>query len=160
MAAVTQTADDVAQLLQRYADRGVFRSFSAVNVRGGKRKFCFEYPPNRHIELLVDPKNGSLALPRLLPNAPADSQIYRDLKSFVVSRQQPQIPEHRRIDPKRATAKCTNRKGSVAITVSATNGDLEYACRCAVKLVSEIFLGFLNGPYAEYMFANFDQSEE
>ncbi len=160
MAAVTQTADDVEQSLQRYADRGVFRSFSAVNARGGKRKFCFEYPPNRHIELLFDPENGSLALRRLLPNAAPDSQIYRDLKTFVQSRQKPEIPEHRRIDPERASAKCSNRKGYVTITVSPTNGDIEYACRSAVKLVSEVFLGFLNGPYAEYMFANFEQSEE
>lgn len=160
MAGVVKAADHVERELRRYADRGVFRSFSADAGRAGKRNFSFEYQPNRRIDLVFDPNSGALSFPRLLPNMPAGSTIYKDLKAFLASRHGSEIPEHRRIDPERATANCRNRQGFVTITVTPTNGAIDYACRSAVKLVSEIFLGFLNGPYAEYMFANFDQSEE
>ncbi len=160
MIAAQRTADDVERSLRRYADRGVFRSFSAAAARGGKRKFSFEYVSSRRIEMLFDPRTGSLTLPRLLPDAPADSPIYRDLKAFVRSRTLPEVPEHRRIDPARAEVKCSNRKGYVTLKVVPADGDVAYACRATVKLIGEVFLGFLNGPYAEYMFANFDRPEE
>ncbi len=160
MAAAERTSDDVERSLRCYADRGVFRSFSAADVRGGKRKFSFEYLSERRIDLVFDPQTGSLTFPRLLPNVPVDSRIYRDLKAFVRSRTLPDFPEHRRIHPARAAVKCANRKGCVTLKIVPVSGDVEYACRSAVKLIGEVFLGFLNGPYAEYMFANFDRSEE
>ena len=160
MRGAERTADDVERSLRRYADRGVFRSFSTGGARGGKRKFSFDYLSPRRIELVFDPRTGSLTLPRLLPNAPADSPIYRDLKAFVRSRTLPEVPDHRRIHPARAALRCSNRKGWVTLKVVPADGDVAYACRAAVKLIGEVFLGFLNGPYAEYMFANFDRAEE
>ena len=160
MVGAQPTVDDVERSLRRYADRGVFRSFSTAGARGGKRKFSFAYVSARRIELVFDPRTGSLTFPRLLPNAPADSRIYRDLKAFIRSRTLPEVPDHRRIHPARATVKCSNRKGYVTLKVVPTDGDVAYACRSAVKLIGEVFLGFLSGPYAEYMVANFDRPEE
>ena len=111
-------------------------------------------------ELVYDAKRRPLTFPGLLPNLPARSAMYREFRAFLQSRSDESLPAHRRIDPDRAVATCTNRKGSVSITVECLGGDLSYATKKAVSLVNETFLGFLRGPYHEYTAANFDEPEE
>jgi len=152
--------DSVEQELRRYADRGVFRSFDAKQGRAGKRRFTIAWLGPRSQELLFDAKRSTLTFPGLLPNLPAQSGMYRELRVFLKSRASDELPDHRRIDPDRAVANCTNRKGSVSLTVASIDGDLSYATRKTLSLVNEIFLGFLRGPYHEYMAANFDEPEE
>ena len=48
----------------------------------------------------------------------------------------------------------------MSIEVRCLDGDVEYAAGKAVKLVNEIFLNFLAGPYDGYMIEHFGAPEE
>ncbi len=152
--------DAVEKELRRYADRGVFRSFDAKDERAGKRRFTMAWLGPRSQELVYDAKRRTLTFPALLPNLPARSSMYREFREFLQSRSDETLPAHRRIDPDRSNAVCTNRKGSVSVAVECLDGDLSYSTKKAISLVNEIFLGFLRGPYHEYTAANFDEPEE
>ena len=155
-----QPARQVERLLRRYADRGVFRSFHVSETRGGKLSCKFEWLTERPLTAVYDPKTDALEFRNLLPDVPAASPMYAELKAFARERADSRLPDHRRIDPKRAAVKCTNRKGAVSIVISFKKGEREYGVARAVKLVNEIFLGFLKGPYFDYMVANFGEPAE
>src|SRR5262245_9960800 len=95
--------DVVRAALQAYADRGVFRGFS--EIKNGH--FQFVWLLHHQMELSVDTAKGALRFKQLLPNVPAKSEIYAELKSFIQERHGGELPEHRRIDRKRAEASCT-----------------------------------------------------
>ncbi len=156
----TEAAGRVEALLRERARRGVFRSFAASQGRGGRRVFTFVWLKERPLRLRFDPARGVLEFRHLLPEVPARSALYRDLRAFLKQRQSPRLPAHRRVDPKRATVRCRNRSGSVSVSLETLDGDLDYLTTKALKLVNEIFLGFLKGPYYEYMAAHFDEPEE
>ena len=153
-------AETVEALLRKRADRGVFRSFSAATIRGGKRRFTFTWLNERPLQLFFDPDGGVLTFRDLLPNAPATSALYRDLKAYLKQRASADLPAHRRIEPERTSVRCRNRLGSVSVSLHIHDGDVDYAVTKALKLVNEIFLSFLKGPYYEYMTANFNEPEE
>ena len=96
----------------------------------------------------------------LLPGIPYPSEMDRALRSYVASRSNPNLPEHRRLDPAKADVRCRNQAGSVSIEVRCLDGDFEYAATKAVKLVNEVFLDFLAGPYDGYMIEHFGAPEE
>ena len=150
----------VERLLRKRADRGVFRSFSAEDVRGGKRRFLIVWLHESPLTLTFDPKTATLEFRDLLPNVPARGAMDRELRRFLSSRTDEALPAHRRIDPRKAEVSCRNRKGAVSVALRSLDGDLDYATGKALKLVNEIFLGFLRGPYFEYMAANFHEPEE
>ena len=156
----SQPARQVERLLRRYADRGVFRSFHVSETRGGKLGCKFKWLTERPVTAVYDPETDALEFRNLLPDVPAASPMYSALKAFIRGRADPQLPDHRRIETGRATVKCSNRKGNVSIVVSFKKGGREYGVTRAVKLVNEIFLSFLRGPYFDYMVANFGEPAE
>ena len=160
MAARPDPANAVEALLRARANRGVFRSFAATPARGGRRRFTFVWLNERPLQLLFDPKSGVFEFRDLMPNCPAKSSLYRHLRRFVRDRMSEDLPVHRRIDADRLTPTCRNRAGSVSVLLRTVDGDLEYAVSRGLKLVNEIFLGFLRGPYFEYMAANFNEPED
>src|SRR5262249_56413521 len=95
----------VRESLQTYADRGVFRGFS--EVKNGH--FQFVWVINHRMELSVDTAKHELRFKRLLPNVPSKSGLYSELKSFIERRHDKELPEHRRIDRRRAEVSCGNR---------------------------------------------------
>lgn len=151
---------EVERLLRRYADRGVFQSFHVSQTRGGKLACRFEWLTGRPLTVVHDPEADALEFRNLLPEIPAASAMYAELKAFVRERADSRLPRHRRIDPERAAVKCSNRKGNVSITISFQEGEREYGVTRAVKLVNEIFLSFLKGPYFDYMVENFGEPAE
>ena len=155
-----QPTRQVERLLRRYADRGVFRSFHVSETRGGKLSCKFEWLTERPLTAVYDPQADTLEFRNLLPDVPAASPMYAELKAFARERADSGLPDHRRIDAERAAVKCSNRKGAVSIVISFKKGDREYGVTRAVKLVNEIFLGFLKGPYFDYMVANFGEPAE
>ncbi len=150
----------VEKLLRRYADRGVFRSFHVSETRGGKLSCKFEWLTERPLTAVYDPKTDALEFRNLLPDVPAASPMYAELKAFARERADSRLPDHRRIDAERAAVKCSNRKGAVASVITCKKGDREYGVTRAVKLVNEIFCGFLKGPYFDYMVENFGEPAE
>lgn len=147
--------NEVREALQVYADRGVFRGFS--ENRPGH--FSFTWVVNHRMELVVEPGNRTLRFRRLLPGIPAKSQLYEDLKDFLKGRHSDELPEHRRIDPKRAEVACANRGGTVSVALKLKKNDYAYGVNRIVNLVHELFV-HLRESHPEYLVENFDVPQE
>jgi len=141
----------VTAVLEGYAEKAVFRGFSANVKRGGKAAYRMVWHYDRPFELLLDVPNKTLRFPALLPGVPARSTMYRELQAFVKERQSSEVPEHRRVNPARARLALANQKGAVSVTLAVKDADFDYATRKIIQIVHEIFLIFLvDGPYYEY----------
>ena len=145
----------VREVLQGYADRGVFRGFSEVK-RG---QFRFVWMLHRQMELVVDAAKQVLRFKGLLPGMASDSPQYAELKQFLRERQDPDLPEHRRIDPKRAEVSCVNRSGTVSISLKVKKNDYAYGVNRIVNLVHELFV-YLRNAHPDYLVENFDVPQE
>jgi hypothetical protein len=145
----------VRESLQAYADRGVFRGFS--EIKSGHFKFV--WVANHQMELSVDMAKGALKFKQLLPGVPASSPMYAELKSFIEQRHDRALPEHRRIDRRRAEVSCANRGGFVSISLKVKNNQYAYGVNRIVNLVHELFL-HLRDAYPEYLMENFDVPQE
>lgn len=142
----------VTKILEGYAEKAVFRGFSAHPGAEGQAAYRMVWHQDRRFELLLDMGQKTLVFPDVLPGVPARSAMYRELQAFLKERQSGVMPEHRRVDPAKARLKPTNQRGAVSITLTVKDGDFDYATRKIVHIVHEIFLIFLvDGPYFEYM---------
>jgi hypothetical protein len=149
--------DIIAAALAGYAERGVFKGYSAAGRRQDKWAFRIVWHRNQVFELIVDLNDASMRFPRVLTNVPADSAMYAELKQFIKSRHADELPQHRRIDSDRATVQSYNRGGNVSLVMRIKDGDFEYAVRRFIHLMHEIFMAFLvDGSYLEYMVETFD----
>jgi hypothetical protein len=147
----------VADILEGYANRGVFRGFSRGPVRAGKASFKMLWHRDRFFDLILDPSRKALRFPIVLPEVPAKSSMNREYKEFVRSRSDASLPAHRRIDPKKAIVQPSPRAGNIGLTVTVKDGDWEYATRKLIHLVHETFMVFLyDGRYYDYMIETFD----
>lgn len=145
----------VRESLQAYADRGVFRGFSEIGVG----RFQFVWVVDHRMELSVDTAKHELRFKRLLPNVPAKSELYAELKSFIERRHDKELPEHRRIDRKRAEVTCANRGGFVSVSVKVKNNQYAYGVNRIINLAHELFL-HLRERRPEYLMENFDVPQE
>jgi hypothetical protein len=147
----------VNEVLEGYAKRGVIRGLGTQSLGGGRAVFTLLWHHGREFELLLDPRRGTLRFPVLLPEVPARSAMDRELRSFVRSRHDGALPEHRRVDDSRAEVRVFNRGGDLSLTLKLKNGDLEYGARKLIHLVHEIFMDFLyDGRWRDYMEQHFD----
>ena len=152
-------ADAVDALLRSRADRGVFQSFESIRIRG--RLDCsFVWLRGQPTRLVFDPRRKTLEFRGLLPNLELGSTLYKDLRKFLRGRTSADLPTYRRIDPERIKVRSRNRKGDVSVALESLDGDWDYAVSKGLKLVNEIFLGFLRGPYYSYMVDNFQEPED
>ncbi|HEY6327861.1 MAG TPA: hypothetical protein VI756_00890 [Blastocatellia bacterium] len=145
----------VREILQEYADRGVFRGFSEFK----EGSFKFVWLINQQMELTVDTNRHRLSFKRLLTSIPSGSAMYADLKRFIEGLHDGQLPLHRRVDPKRAEASCANRGGTVSVSLEVKNNQYAYGAKRIVNLVHELFL-HLRQSYPEYLMENFDVPQE
>jgi hypothetical protein len=145
----------VRENLQAYADRGVFRGFS--EIKNGY--FQFIWVVNHRMELSVDTAKHELRFKRLLHNVPAKSPLYAELKSFIERRHDEELPEHRRIDRKRAEVSCANRGGFVSVALRVKKNQYAYGVNRIVNLAHELFL-HLRERRPEYLMENFDVPQE
>jgi hypothetical protein len=149
--------DCVAETLEEYARRGVFRGFSRGPTAGGKSQFQISWHRGRVFELTLDANAGALRLPELLTDVAADCPMYQEFKAFVRSRQSDDLPEHRRIDRQKVEIRAYNRDNNILLTLKAKDGDIEYGVRKLVHLVNEIYLVFLaDGNYFDYLVETFN----
>jgi hypothetical protein len=82
------------------------------------------------------------------------------LKAFLKDCSSAGRPGHRRIDRDQVSVRFSNRRGTVSLSFLVTGGDYEYAVKRAINLVNELFVGFLNLRYPEYMIKAFRLPEE
>ena len=141
----------VTGVLESYAEKGVFRGFSAHPKRGGSAVYNMVWHYDRNLELLLDVPKKTLRFPAILPHVPARSAMYRDLRAFLEERRSGDLPEHRRVDMAKARAALGNLRGTVSLTLTVKDGDYDYGTRKLIQLAHEIFLVFLvDGPYFDY----------
>ncbi|MBL8207910.1 MAG: hypothetical protein JNM09_26995 [Blastocatellia bacterium] len=144
----------VAETLERYAQRGVFRGFSQ-DIRPTKAVFRLLWHRERVFQFSFEAQKNTMRFPLVLPNV--DAEMFRDLKEFINIRCTPELLDHRRIDPRKVQIQPSRRNGHVALTMQVLDGDDEYATRKLIHLVHEIFLTFLlDGRYYDYLVENFD----
>src|SRR5690242_10277961 len=136
--------------LERYARRGVFRSFS----RAGD-EFHFDWLWGLPFHLTFDRQAGALTFYKLLPEVTPGSDLARGLRAFVRGLHSPGRPPHRRIDPKRVGVRYSNRHGNVTLAFVIAGSDHQYAVRMALAAVNEILAGYLSLHHPEYMAENF-----
>ena len=149
----------VRDRLQQYADRGVFRGLAEESVRAGRHRFRFLWLTSTPFTLVYAPATGAFVFPKLLPNVPPRSSVGVAIRRFVVSRNTYDLPEHRRVDPDRATVACYVKHGSLSVRIVAKANQHGYAARRAVNLIHEIFMQ-LQTYFPEYMWENFDASQD
>ena len=145
----------VREALQAYADRGVFRGLN--EVRNGQFTFAWFGPGS--MNLSVDATSNVIRFKQLLPGIPARSGTYAALKSFINARHDRELPEHRRIDRKRAEVYCSTRNGFVSVHLKVQKGEYAYGVNRIVNLVHELFL-HLRDAHPEYLAENFDARQE
>ena len=145
--------------LKEYADRGVFRGYTERPGRLDRTLFRFSWLARKPYELQYDARTGAFVFLNALPNVKARTPLARALKTFVEARSDESLPEHRRIDPARASATAFVRRGDMRLSVLAQPGNHAYAANRVVNLVHEVYL-HLHAYYPQYLWANYDVSEE
>ncbi|MDR1989248.1 MAG: hypothetical protein LBQ09_03345 [Acidobacteriaceae bacterium] len=146
--------------LRHYAARGAFRSFSELPHRGGVR-FQFVWFRDVMFHVAFDPRTLTLTFVNLLPAVPARSAMDRHFRSFVSSRSDRSVPEHRRVDRKKVGVTIVNRRGQLSLVCTLRPRLLEYGVRKAVHLVHEVLMDFLNEPqYVQYNVDYFNLNPE
>ncbi len=149
----------VRQGLQAYADRRVFSGFSEGRPVAGRHRFRFSWLGAESLTLDYTPASGTFVFRALLPNVPSGSALYSDLEAFVAGRASTRLPEHRRIERRRARVRCIAAGGAVSVELVATRNFHDYGVNRVVNLVHEIFL-YLQEYRPEYLWANFAAPEE
>jgi hypothetical protein len=155
----------VAATLQRYADRGVFRGFSARPPRRGRQQFTFEWLTRRPMTLTYEARTRTLRFPNVFPGVAADRALATELTTIVASRTKGQrgraadVPEHRRVDGRRAKVACSLRGGHLSLILDVRGRHEAYAVRRGLTLVQDLFLR-LHEAYPEYLVEHFGLSTE
>ena len=147
------------QRLQAYADRRVFSGFSEGRPVAGRHRFRFSWLGTEPLTLDYTPASGTFVFRALLPNVPARSALYSDLEAFVAGRASTRLPDHRRIDRRRARVRCVPARGAVSLELVATRNFHDYGVNRVVNLVHEVFL-YLQEHRPEYLWTNFAAPEE
>jgi hypothetical protein len=150
----------VNQVLSEYAERGVFRSFSEVANRGGRREYRFFWLYNLQFTLVFDEARRELSFRKLLPGIAAGSAIDCELKEYLAGLSSKDRVEHRRLDTEKLQLRYSNQRGTVSIKFLMVDEDYEYAVKKSINLVNEVFLSFLNVRFPEYMIEKFKLSDE
>lgn len=141
----------VGVALRGYAARGVFRSLSDGTRHAARTTFTLLWHHGLTFRFVVDQAESTVAFPALLPAVPARSAMARELKAFLEPFQTAAVPEHRRIDPRKARLQLTFRGGAASLGLVVKNREFEYATRRLVHLAQEVYLVFLpDGPYDDY----------
>ncbi len=147
-------------MLESYAARGVFRSFSQTSGADEVLEYRFRWLWSLPFHITFDARRGLLSFKRLLPQVPAGSDIDTGLRAFLAGFQSPERSEHRRIDPARVAVQYSNRRGAVSLAFRVAGNHYEYGVRKAMQVVNEVFLGFLNFEHPQYLAEHFRIPED
>lgn len=153
----SKEARAVGEVLRDYARRGVFRDFTESNMRIGRIVFRMLWHDQRTYRFVFDREASELSFPALLPGVTARSPRFRELKLFLRSYSIPEstpesipepaqeLPEHRRLDPRKGELRLFVRHGALTLGVAVKNGEYEYCTRRMVQLAQDVLTMFLSG---------------
>ena len=146
----------VPDVLQAYADRGLFRNFHA-NLKTGD--FGFVWMGHTPMRLKWKAADRTILFKDLLPKVPAKGEMYGELEAFLRGRADADLPDHRRVDVHDYDILCENRRASVSIGLRITNGTEEEAMHKLMLVIHETFL-LLHDRWLDYMHEEFGASLE
>jgi hypothetical protein len=160
-------SDETALVLaafQHYAARGSFRSLTADGVGdrvGNRIELRFTWLRDVACRVVFDATRRTLTFVDLLPAIGRGSPMDRSLRVFVRRHTSPEVPVHRRVDPRRVKVTVVNRGGAASIAFALRTRDVGYAVQKAVHLVHDVLQDFLNdGRYLEYCVEHFNLNPE
>jgi hypothetical protein len=145
--------------LQDYADRGVFRGYAELPERRGSIVFRFSWLGRHPYDLRYEPGTGAFTFLNAFPEVGSRSPLSYALKKFVEGRSAEALPDHRRIDPARASVSASVRQGALRLQVLAKPGEHAYSANRVVNLLHEVHL-YLSLYYPEYLWENYDAPQE
>jgi len=140
----------VSAALQRYAARGVFRGFSVLPDRKGRRDFRFTWLTRQPMTLAYDRASHRLDFRNLLPGVGGYPGLAARLKSILDDHATGAVPAHRRLDGRRARVTCAVRRGAFSLTLQVRGRHEAYAVQRGLNLVNQLFL-LLHTDYPEYL---------
>jgi hypothetical protein len=142
--------------LQHYADRGVFRGFRATPAARGRVDYQFRWLTRRLTQASFD-RRGVLSFPHLLPQvSPA---IAATMRSLIAARSTRAVPDHKRIDARRARLAGAVSKGDFSLSVEIRGQNQQYAVSKTLNLVNEMFV-VLHEAHPDYLVEHFGISQE
>jgi hypothetical protein len=150
--------EEIAAALREYADRGVFRGFRETAARG-RVDYHFTWLTRRLMHARSDPAHGSLAFPALLPHVAESPALVRELKAIVAERSTRSVPDHKRIDARRARLSASISKGDFSLAVAIRGANHEYAVKRSLNLINDLFV-MLRERHPEYLIEHFGMSSE
>jgi hypothetical protein len=149
--------DIVTSVLEHYAKRGIFRGYSATLLSKNKATYKLVWHREQKFEFVADMTKQTLRIPIVLPEVPADSDMYKAFKAYVKKRTDQSLPEHRKIDEARTQIKAMNRAGNISLTAKCLDEDYDYSARKLIHLVHEIYMDFLmDGNNYDYLIETFN----
>jgi hypothetical protein len=145
--------------LREYADRGVFRGFTAARGIRGRVDYHFIWLIGRRMHAVFDPARDVLSFPTLFPRIDRHSPIARDLHALVADRTRGAVPGHKRVDGRRARIAAALHRGDWSLAVEIRGANHEYGVRRVLNLINELFL-LLHERYPDYLIERFGLSAE
>jgi hypothetical protein len=160
---VTKTGDAAAPVaapgavlavLEAYVERGLFRSLRTLNASETGQAFRFKWHYGRDFHLVVDRPQNLVAFVDAFPATKPNGTLHREMATFVAAMANPKVPAHRRIDAKRAQIACPVSNDRMSIAAKAIDGSFDYATRCLIQTMNEIYFDFLpNSNHYPYQVA-------
>jgi len=145
-------APAVEQIVQGYAERGLFRSLHATTAAGVARyEFIWHY--DRKFDLRVDPAAQRVWFEQIFPRIALQDSLVAEMTAFINGVMSDDTPLHRRVDQRKARLSIDIPTGGqdAAVSIAVIDGDLDYAVRKIVQAVNEIYFSFLpNAAHYEY----------
>ena len=152
-------ASAVTTVLRAYADRGVFRGFTATPLARGRTTYEFHWLLRPPMRAVFDDRAGTLTFPAIVPGVDRSSPIVAGLDALVAARTARALPVHKRLDARRARVSARVQRGDWFLVVAIRGANHAYAVQRALNLINELFL-FLHESHPEYLIERFGLSAE
>ena len=147
----------VGALIDDYVARGVFRGAALPSNRAALESYGIVWFRGQVMRLDVDARRGRVCLQDVLPPIAPRSRIDRDLRNWLRSRESPDLPAHRSIDPLQFKTELRRAGGRLQLTVTSRSGAADEATHKLLRLVNELYLDFLAAPGRyDWIVATFD----
>ena len=143
--------------LQSYADRGVFRGFTAAPAPRGRVQYQFRWLTRRPVHAIYDPRTRTLTFASLFPAVASSTSL--SLKDAVADRAGKSVPAHKRIDARRARLTSRMQRGNFSLVAQIRGNNHLYAVRHTLNVINELFV-ILHEHDPEYLIEHFGISTE
>ena len=134
----------------------MFRGFRATPAARGRVDYEFRWLTRRLTSASVD-RRCVLTFHALLPEA--GPEIIAAMRALIAARSTRAVPDHKRIDARRARLACAVSKGDISLAVEIRGRNQHYAVSKILNLVNEMFVA-LHEAYPDYLVEHFGISQE